>query len=113
SAAPPAPPATAVPSACSAGWPCSAPCCSAARTPASPPRRSPAGRPPRRAGAPGVGGGGGVWPRPELLERVAGRAGMVAMLTDRVDAELLDAAGPGLRGVANYAVGPDNTALEG
>src|SRR4029450_5602457 len=56
--------------------------------------------------------GEGVMPRQELLERVAGRAGMVAMLTDRVDAELLDAAGPGLRVVANYAVGHDNLDLE-
>ena len=59
-----------------------------------------------------VWGGEGVMPRAELLERVAGKAGMVAMLTDRVDAELLEAAGPGLRVVANYAVGYDNLDLE-
>ena len=34
------------------------------------------------------------------------------MLTDRVDGELLDAAGPQLRIVANYAVGLDNVDLE-
>jgi glyoxylate reductase len=34
------------------------------------------------------------------------------MLTDRVDDELLDAAGPQLRAVANYAVGIDNIDLE-
>ena len=34
------------------------------------------------------------------------------MLTDSVDAELLDAAGPQLRIVANYAVGLDNVDLE-
>ena len=34
------------------------------------------------------------------------------MLTDRVDAELLDRAGPGLRVVANYAVGYDNLDLD-
>jgi glyoxylate reductase len=55
--------------------------------------------------------GEGVMPRAELLDRVAGKAGMVAMLTDRVDAELLDRAGPGLRVVANYAVGHDNLDL--
>src|SRR5215218_1368754 len=55
--------------------------------------------------------GEGVMPRAELLARVAGRAGLLAMLTDRVDAELLDAAGPGLRVVANYAVGHDNLDL--
>jgi glyoxylate reductase len=56
--------------------------------------------------------GGGVMPRAELLERVAGKAGLVAMLTDRVDAELLDRAGPGLAVVANYAVGHDNLDLD-
>jgi glyoxylate reductase len=54
------------------------------------------------------------WPpeRAELLERVAGRDGLMTMLTDRVDDELLDAAGPQLRVVANYAVGFDNVDLE-
>src|SRR4029077_11792749 len=47
-------------------------------------------------------------PRAELLERVAGVGGILALLTDRVDDELLDAAGPGLRGVANYRDGFDN-----
>jgi len=46
--------------------------------------------------------------RAELLAGCAGAAGIVTMLTDRVDDELLDAAGPGLRVVANYAVGYDN-----
>ena len=44
-------------------------------------------------------------PRAELLRRVAGMDGLLALLTDRVDDELLDAAGPGLRVVSNYAVG--------
>ena len=56
--------------------------------------------------------GEGIMPRAELLERVEGKAGLVAMLTDRVDGELLDRAGPGLRAVANYAVGFDNLDLE-
>ena len=56
--------------------------------------------------------GEGVMPRAELLERAGGKAGLVAMLTDRVDAELLDRAGPGLRVVANYAVGYDNLDLD-
>src|SRR5829696_909978 len=56
--------------------------------------------------------GEGVMPRAELLERVEGKAGLVAMLTDRVDGELLDRAGPGLRAVANYAVGFDNLDLQ-
>ncbi|HYY80295.1 MAG TPA: D-glycerate dehydrogenase [Actinomycetes bacterium] len=56
--------------------------------------------------------GEGVMSREELLARVAGRAGLLTLLTDRVDAELLDAAGPGLRVVANYAVGFDNLDLD-
>lgn len=47
-------------------------------------------------------------PREELLRRVAGKAGLLTVLTERVDAELLDAAGPQLRVVANHAVGVDN-----
>ncbi|MCS7007648.1 MAG: hypothetical protein NZL88_08870 [Gaiellaceae bacterium] len=50
--------------------------------------------------------------RSELLERVVGVDGIVSMLTDRVDDELLDAAGPSLRVVANYAVGYDNVDVE-
>jgi glyoxylate reductase len=56
--------------------------------------------------------GQGIMPRGELLERVEGKAGLVAMLTDRVDGELLDRAGPGLAVVANYAVGFDNLDLD-
>ncbi len=47
-------------------------------------------------------------PREELLRRVRGCSGVLTLLTDRVDDELLDAAGPGLRVVSNYAVGFDN-----
>ncbi len=55
-----------------------------------------------------------VWPpaRDELLPQVAGKDGLMLMLTDRVDDELLDAAGPQLRIVADYAVGIDNVDLE-
>jgi glyoxylate reductase len=55
-----------------------------------------------------------VWPpaRDELLERVAGKDGLMLMLTDRVDDELLDAAGPQLRIVADYAVGIDNVDVD-
>ncbi len=51
-------------------------------------------------------------PRDELLRRVAGKHGAVTLLTERVDAELLEAAGPQLRVVANYAVGYDNIDVE-
>ena len=47
-------------------------------------------------------------PRVDLLEAVVGVDALVAMLVDRVDAELLDAAGPSLKVVANVAVGYDN-----
>jgi glyoxylate reductase len=50
--------------------------------------------------------------RAELLRLVGGAAGLVTMLTDAVDAELLDAAGPGLRVVANHATGHDNVELD-
>jgi glyoxylate reductase len=45
--------------------------------------------------------------RDELLRLIRGRHGIIAMLTDRIDAEVLDAA-PGLKVVANYAVGYNN-----
>ncbi len=44
----------------------------------------------------------------ELREFVAGSCAIVSMLHDRIDGELADAAGPGLRLVANVAVGYDN-----
>ena len=47
-------------------------------------------------------------PRDELLRRVVGCDGVLTLLTDRVDDEFLDAAGPGLKVVSNYAVGFDN-----
>jgi lactate dehydrogenase-like 2-hydroxyacid dehydrogenase len=47
-------------------------------------------------------------PRDELLHRVAGCDGILTLLTDLVDRELLDRAGPGLKVVSNFAVGFDN-----
>ncbi len=49
----------------------------------------------------------GQMPREALIAAVARADAMVSMLTDRVDAELLDAA-PQLKVVANYAVGYNN-----
>jgi glyoxylate reductase len=51
-------------------------------------------------------------PRDELLARSAGCDGLMTMLTDRIDGELLEAAGPQLRVVANYGAGFDNIDLE-
>ena len=49
-----------------------------------------------------------IIPRDELLRRVVGIDILVSILTDKIDAELFDAAGPQLKMVANYAVGFDN-----
>ncbi|MGN6134300.1 MAG: 2-hydroxyacid dehydrogenase [Aureliella sp.] len=43
--------------------------------------------------------------RAELLAGVQGCAGLLTLLSDRVDAEVFDAAGPQLRVVSNFAVG--------
>ena len=50
--------------------------------------------------------------REALLAGCAGADGVLVTLSDRVDDELLDAAGPQLRVVANHAVGYDNVDLE-
>jgi glyoxylate reductase len=50
-------------------------------------------------------------PRAELLALVAGADALLTLLHTRVDEELLLAAGPGLRCVANVAVGYDNVDL--
>jgi glyoxylate reductase len=52
--------------------------------------------------------GDGAMPRDELLAQISGKVGAVTLLTDKVNDELLDAAGPQLLIVANYAVGFDN-----
>jgi len=54
---------------------------------------------------------GALPPAPAVLrEAVSGAEGLLCLLTDRVDAALLDAA-PRLRAIANYAVGTDNIDL--
>ena len=47
-------------------------------------------------------------PRQVLLERVRGVDGLLCLLTDPVDVEVMDAAGPELRVISNYAVGYEN-----
>ncbi|WP_378147805.1 2-hydroxyacid dehydrogenase [Cnuibacter sp. UC19_7] len=47
-------------------------------------------------------------PRESLLADVAGASGLITLLSDRVDAALLDSAGESLKVVANFAVGYDN-----
>lgn len=50
-------------------------------------------------------------PRKELLRRVKGKDIILSILTERMDKEVFDAAGPQLKLVANYAVGFDNVDL--
>jgi glyoxylate reductase len=50
--------------------------------------------------------------RGELLEKVRGASGILATVTEKIDAELMDAAGGDLQVVANMAVGYDNIDLE-
>ncbi len=45
--------------------------------------------------------------REELLKNVRGRDGVITLLTDRIDGEVMDTA-RGIKGFANYAVGFDN-----
>ena len=58
-----------------------------------------------------------VWPeqlppgRDELLGRAPQLEGLLSLLTDPVDAELIEAA-PALRAISNYAVGTDNVDLD-
>ncbi len=49
--------------------------------------------------------------RQELLNFIQGADGVLCMLTDKVDQEFINACGPNLKIVANYAVGTDNLDL--
>ncbi len=49
-----------------------------------------------------------VLTREELLQAVKGKDGILCLLTDKIDAEVFDSAGPQLKVVSNYAVGYDN-----
>jgi glyoxylate reductase len=49
--------------------------------------------------------------REDVLRLVRGSTILVSMYSDRVEGELLDAAGPSLRGVCNFAVGYENIDL--
>jgi len=58
-----------------------------------------------------------VWPnrlppsREELLQAAGGCVGLVTLLSDRIDGEVFDAAGSGLRVISNFAVGVNNIDL--
>lgn len=59
-----------------------------------------------------------VWPehlppsRDVLLQRVAGCEGVLSLLTEKVDAEFMDAVGPQLKVISNFAVGYNNIDIE-
>ncbi|MCH8049495.1 D-glycerate dehydrogenase [Patescibacteria group bacterium] len=51
-------------------------------------------------------------PRRELLKRVKGADIILSILTEKIDVKVMDAAGPQLKMIANYAVGFDNIDLD-
>jgi len=58
-----------------------------------------------------------VWPerdisREDLLKKVKGVVGIVSLLTEEIDKEVMDEAGESLKVIANYAVGYDNIDLK-
>lgn len=50
-------------------------------------------------------------PRTELLKRVKNVDALLSLLTDKIDEEVIQAAGPNLKVIGNYAVGFDNIDL--
>lgn len=49
--------------------------------------------------------------REVILEHVRGVDGLLCLLTDRIDGEVMDAAGPQLKVISNHAVGYDNIVI--
>jgi glyoxylate reductase len=55
-----------------------------------------------------------IWPdelpptREEILRHICGMEGLLCLLTDRIDSEVMETAGPGLKIISNHAVGVDN-----
>jgi glyoxylate reductase len=47
-------------------------------------------------------------PRDVLLQKIRGSDGVLTLLTEKVDAEFMDAAGPQLKVISNFAVGYNN-----
>jgi glyoxylate reductase len=50
--------------------------------------------------------------RKELLKNAAGKHGILCMLSDRMDAELMDAAGPSLQVISSYSTGFEHIDLK-
>jgi glyoxylate reductase len=59
-----------------------------------------------------------IWPedfppsRTSLIENIHNVEGILCLITDTIDAEVMDAAGPSLKIISNYAVGFDNIDIE-
>lgn len=53
-----------------------------------------------------------VLSKEELKEKVKGVDAILSLLTDKIDGEVMDTAGPQLKIIANYAVGFDNIDIE-
>ncbi|MGB9885035.1 MAG: 2-hydroxyacid dehydrogenase, partial [Methanomassiliicoccales archaeon] len=51
-------------------------------------------------------------PRDELIRRIKGKHGLLCLLSDRIDREVMEAAGAQLRIISNYAVGYNNIDVE-
>jgi lactate dehydrogenase-like 2-hydroxyacid dehydrogenase len=50
--------------------------------------------------------------REQLLDGCRGATAIITMLTEKIDDEVMEAAGPGLKVIANVAVGYDNIDVE-
>ena len=48
----------------------------------------------------------------DLLKEVKGVTGIISTLTEKIDCDVMDAAGPSLKVISNYAVGYDNIDVE-
>ncbi|MER3460964.1 MAG: hypothetical protein C4303_07640, partial [candidate division GAL15 bacterium] len=55
---------------------------------------------------------GEALPRETLLKQVEGVTGLIPTVEDRIDAEVMDRAGPALKVIASYSVGVDHIDLE-
>lgn len=51
-------------------------------------------------------------PRDELIRRIKGKHGLLCLLSDRIDRDVMEAAGPQLKIISNYAVGYNNIDVE-
>jgi glyoxylate reductase len=55
---------------------------------------------------------GDLPPNPiEIINHIPGKEGLLCLLTDRIDEQVMEAAGPGLKVISNCAVGVDNVEI--